>query len=77
MRIELDAVLVPHRKLLLRGAAVRTTRGGIPRPDLVRVEEVQLSRELSAGELVEIADEVPVDVLRMILVLDEGAVRKI
>jgi hypothetical protein len=72
--IELDAVLVPHRELLLRKTTVRAALRRIPGPDLVRVEEVQLPLQLSAGELTQVADEVPVDIVGVFFVFGERAV---
>jgi hypothetical protein len=66
VRVELDAVLVPHRKLPLGepagGAALRRIPGPAG-PDLVGVAEIQLAFELSAGELMQITNKIPVDVV--------------
>jgi hypothetical protein len=40
----------------------------------VRIEKVQFALQVPARESPQVADEVPVDVVRMILVLDERAV---
>jgi len=74
VRIELDAVLVPHRKLLVRKAAVWTALCRGPRPDLVRVEEIQLALQFSTGEFTQVADKIPVDIVGMFFVLDEGPI---
>ena len=74
MRVELDSIAVPHRKLPLLVAAVAPPTPGIPGPDLVRVQKIQLPLEFAARELPQVAFEIAVDVVRMILVLCERAV---
>jgi hypothetical protein len=63
VRVELDAVLVPHRKLPLGEPAGGAALRRIPGPDLVGVAEIQLAFELSAGELMQITNKIPVDVV--------------
>ncbi len=72
--VQLDAIRVPHRELLLRVAAIRPARGRIPGPDPERVEQVQPVLEPTARQIGQVADEVAVDVVRVRLVLDERAV---
>ena len=65
---------MPHRELLLRVTSVWLARRRIPRPNLVWVEPVELAGKVAACEVPQVAHEVPVDVVRMILVLYERAV---
>lgn len=41
--VELDPVHVPHRELFLGIPSVRAPFGGVPRPDLVGIQGVQVS----------------------------------
>jgi hypothetical protein len=74
--IELDTVPMPHRKLPLGESAGRAALRRIPGPDFVRIEEVQLALELPAGKVAQVANEIPVDVVGVVLVLDERPVGK-
>jgi hypothetical protein len=74
MRVEFDPVNMPHRKLELGVAPIRTTRIGIPRPDSVWIKFIQVVFETSACKMVQLANEVPVDVIGVVFVLDKRAV---
>ena len=74
VRVELYAVLVPHGKLPFFVAPVSPSRCRIPRPDLLRIEPIEFALNPPAGEVRQIALEVPVDVVRVVLVLDEGTI---
>src|SRR5688572_4755500 len=72
--VELHAIAVPHGELPFGEAGEGQPGRRVPGPDLVRVSKVQLPLELSAGESLKGADEVAVDIVRMILFLDEGPI---
>lgn len=74
--IELHVVLAPHRKLRLRRVRIRAAAPGIPRPDMMRINRVQVPLELLARELAQIAREISVDIVRVVLLFDERTVDK-
>src|ERR1017187_2817946 len=67
---------MPHGKLALGIAAVGSARGRVPGPHLVRVEAVELMRQIPGCELHQVANEVSVDVVGMVFVLHDRAVSK-
>lgn len=74
VRVELDPVLVPHGQLPLPVATVRAAGAGVPGPDLVRVEQVQLPFEPATVEGGRVADAVAVNIVRVVLVFGERSV---
>jgi hypothetical protein len=75
VRVEFHPVPVP-RKLLLRISPMGLPRPRVPRPNLMRIEQVQLACEFATRQRLHRADEIAVNVIRMVLLLDEGAVGK-
>jgi hypothetical protein len=74
MRIKLHLVDVPRRELSLRIASIRSTRRGIPCPNFVRVNWVEISFQLSAYQVAEIAYEITINIVRVVFVLDKRSV---
>jgi hypothetical protein len=67
---------MPHRQLFLRITTVWPPRRRVPSPDFEWVDAVELPRPFSSPDCVERTLEIPIDVVRMILVFRERAVRK-
>ncbi len=74
MRIEFNPIPVPHRELFLRISAMGLSRRRIPCPYLEWVEQVQPPRQIPRGQLIQAADEIAVNIVRMVLILGEGTV---
>jgi hypothetical protein len=74
MGIEFDTVLMPHRKLLLGVTEIGLPRKRVPCPYLEWIEQVQLSGQLTGGQLSEPTNEVAVNVIRMIFIFGKGSV---
>ena len=64
MWVEFDAILMPHRELLLGRGAGNAPCGRIPCPDLEFIQRVQSALEIAAGKGHDVALEVSVDVVR-------------
>src|SRR5262245_28898647 len=65
---------MPHGQLLLRVSPERASLFGIPGPNLVVIQEVETALEVATGQLAQLAHEVAVDIVRVVLVLDERSV---
>ena len=74
VRIQFDPIAMPHGKLAFGIAAVRSARGRVPSPHLVRIEAIELLRQIPGCELHQVANKVSVDVVGMIFILHERAV---
>jgi hypothetical protein len=75
MRIEFDAVPMPHRKLLLRVSAIGFPRKRIPGPYLEWVEQIQLSRKFARCQFPEPAYKISIDIVGVVLVFGKGSIR--
>ncbi len=76
VRKQLDAILMPHRQLLLASFPISLSRGGIPSPNLVRIEPVQFLFQPTTREVFQITLEVPINVIRMVFVFDKRAIHE-
>ena len=76
VRVEFHPVPVPHGKLLLRVSPMSLPGSRVPSPNLMRIEQVQLACEFPTRQRLQRANEIAVNVIRMVLLLDEGAVGK-
>ena len=74
VRIEFDAIRVPHGKLSLCIATIRPPFSRIPRPAIVRIEQIQLALQLAACQSLQFALEIAVDVVWMLFILDKRPV---
>lgn len=76
VRVEFDAVVVPHGELRFGVVAVAAPRGGISGPGFVRVEPVQASLELPRSEALDLDLEVSADVIGVRFRFDERPVEE-
>src|SRR5260221_9237076 len=67
---------MPHRQLLLGIITEWPPAGGIPSPNLVRIQQVQFSLQLAARELQQVAFKIPINVIGMFFVFYKRAIGK-
>src|SRR5271155_2189008 len=74
MWVEFYTIAVPHRKLFLGIAPIRFARERIPRPDLERIEQVQLLRQSSRCQVSQTANKISVDIVGMIFIFHKRSI---